>query len=241
MIRERAGLGKSVRNPYNFEPKQGLGRPTLIPTTTMNASNTSPAVRVWAGLMVFAVIVFLGVCTAAQFWRTDLNWIRIPLSTYLYGPGCAYVHVAYDLMSVALLGFAWASYNATASELRSGLAATLFAAAGLVLPVVAVTELFRHTKFEELARTLHQTTSPATFLWLSFGMLLLSSRWLRDPRMKKGGRPGIVLAWAATLVLWFQVLVSGLPNGLWEKLAIVLILLWLGWAARLIVRATRST
>ncbi|WP_158543202.1 DUF998 domain-containing protein [Dyella psychrodurans] len=189
--------------------------------------------------MLFAVLVFIGVCTAAQFWRTDLDWIRTPLSTYLYGPGCVYVHVAYDLMSIALLGFAWAGYSATTVELRSGLAAALFAAAGVALPVVAVTELFRRTKFYELARTIHQVSAPATFLWLSFGMLLLSSRWLRDPRMKKGGHSGILLAWLATLVLWFQVLVPGLPNGFWEKLAIVLILLWLGWAARHIMRAAR--
>lgn len=206
----------------------------------MNVSSKSPAIRTLAGLMIFAVLVFIGICTTMQFRRTDLNWIRTPLSTYLYGPGCVYVHVAYYLMSIALLGFAWASYNATAAQLRSGLAANLFAGAGVVLPVVAVTELFRRTKFYELARTIHQVSAPATFLWLSFGMLLLSSRWLRDPSMKKGGRSGIVLAWAATLVLWFQVLVPGLPNGFWEKLAIVLILLWLGWAARHIMRATRS-
>jgi len=205
----------------------------------MNDSSKSAAIRALASLMVLAFAVFIIVCTAVQFWRSDLNWIRTPLSTYLYGPGCVFVQAAYYLMSIALLGFAWASYNATATELRSGLAAMLFAAAGIALPMVAATELFRHTALAELARSIHQVAAPATFLWLSFGMLLCASRWRRDQRMKKGGRPGIVLAWAATSVLWFQVLVPGLPNGFWEKLAIVLILLWLGWAARLIVRATR--
>ncbi|HTV83955.1 MAG TPA: DUF998 domain-containing protein [Dyella sp.] len=205
----------------------------------MNAIGRSWAIRALAGLMLLAVLAFLGVCTAAQFWRTDLNWIRIPLSTYLYGPGSVCVQVVYYLMSLALLGFAWASFHATAASLRSGLAATLFAAAGLILPVVAATELFRQTRLGDLARTIHQVASPATFLWLSFAMLLLSSRWLGDPRMKKGGRAGVVLAWAATSVLWFQVLVPGLPNGLWEKLAIVLILLWLGWAALCVMRAAR--
>lgn len=205
----------------------------------MNTNSRSSAIRALAGLMFLAVLFFIGICTAAQLWRTDLNWIRTPLSTYLYGPDCVYVQAAYYLMSIALLGFAWATYHATAAELRSGLAATLFAAAGLILPVVAATELFRHTKYGDLARTTHQVASPATFLWLSFGMLLLSSRWLRDPRMKKGGHAGIALAWAATLVLWFQVLVPGLPKGFWEKLAIVLILLWLGWAARYMMRATQ--
>jgi hypothetical membrane protein len=117
------------------------------------------------------------------------------------------------------------------------LASILFAAAGMILPVVAITELFRGTPYEALAHATHQAAAPATFLWLSFGMLLLSSRWRRDPRMKKGSQPGLVLAWLATFVLWFQVLVPGLPHGLPEKLAIALILLWLGWAARHLLAA----
>ena len=83
----------------------------------------------------------------------------------------------------------------------------------------------------------HRTT---TLLWLSFGMLLVSSPWLRDQRMQQGSVVGLILAWLATFTLWFQVLVHGLPNGLMEKLAIVLILLWLGWASRHLLRATQS-
>jgi uncharacterized protein DUF998 len=204
----------------------------------MIATPKSSAVHAIAHLMTVAVIAFAGVCAAAQFWRTDLNWIAIPLSAYLTGPGGIYVRGVYYLMAVALLGFAWAGYAVTASAQRSELASALFVAAGLALPVVAVTELFRGTAYQNLAHFIHQVTAPATFLWLSFGMLLLSSRWRRDMRMKKGSQLGIVLAWLATLILWFQVLVPGLPNGFWEKLAIALILLWLGWAARHLLRAT---
>jgi hypothetical membrane protein len=194
--------------------------------------NNSPVVRFAPHLMITAVIAFTGVCTAAQFWRTDLNWIRIPLSTYLAGPGSVYVRAVYYLMAVALLAFALATYIATTPARRTALGSLLFAAAGLILPVVAITELFRGTPYQGLAHVTHKVTSLATFLWLSFGMLLVSSRWQRDPGMQQGSLPGVVLAWAATFVLWFQVLVSGLPNGLMEKLAIVLILLWLAWAAR---------
>lgn len=200
--------------------------------------NNSPVVRFAPYLMILAVIAFIAVCTAAQFWRTDLDWVAIPLSTYLFGPGGAYVRAVYYLMSIALLCFARASYVATASAQRTALGSTLFAAAGVILPVVAITELFRGTPYAELAHVTHKVAAPATFLWLSFGMLLLSSRWRRDLRLKEGSLFGIVLAWVATFVLWFQVLVHGLPNGLMEKLAIALILLWLGWAGRhlLVVR-----
>ncbi|GLQ98682.1 DUF998 domain-containing protein [Dyella mobilis] len=194
--------------------------------------NCSPLVRQLCHLMTIAVIAFIGVCTAAQFWRNDLNWMAIPLSTYLFGPGGAYVRGVYYLMAAALFGFAWASFAATAPTQRTVLGSALFAAAGTALPVVALTELFHGTRYEELARMTHKICAPATFLWLSFGMLLLCDRWRRDARLKHGNQPGLLLAWVATLVLWFQVLVKGLPNGLMEKLAIVLILLWLGWAAR---------
>lgn len=205
-------------------------------------SRTDAQARPAAYLLLSAVIAFIGVCTTAQFWRTDLDWIAIPLSTYLYGPGGTYVRTVYYLMAAALLAFAWASYAVTAVAQRTLLASLLFAAAGIALPVVAITELFRGTPYEELAFTMHKITAPATFLWLSFGMLLLSARWRRDSRMKKGSLPGMVLAWVATFVLWFQVLVPGLPNGLMEKLAIVLILLWLGWAARhLLVACSQRT
>ena len=208
---------------------------------SITAPAKSLAISVMACLMILAAMVFLSICTGAQFWRTDLNWIAIPLSTYLFGPGGAYVRSAYYLMAIALLGFAWAVYIATAPAQRSMLASILFAAAGIALPVVAITELFRGTAYEDIAHLVHMLSAPATFLWLSFGMLLLSSRWQHDQRMKKGGRPGLVLAWMATFILWFQVLVPGLPNGLWEKLAIALILLWLGWAALHLLRAARPS
>ena len=196
-------------------------------------------IRRAAYLMAIAVLVFTGVCAAAQFWRTDLNFIRTPLSTYLRGPGGVYVRSVYYLMAAALLAFAWAVHEATLRTRRSLLASLLFAGAGLILPIVAASELFSDTPYHALAKIIHRSTTLATFLWLSFGMVLLSSRWLRDQRMKEGSRFGLVLAWLATFVLWFQVLISIFPNGLMEKLAIALILIWLGWASRHLLRAAQ--
>jgi hypothetical protein len=205
----------------------------------MSALRNVVTIRRAAYLMAIAVLVFTGVCAAAQFWRTDLNFIRTPLSTYLRGPGGVYVRSVYYLMAAALLAFAWAVHEATLQTRRSLLASLLFAGAGLILPIVAASELFSDTPYHALAKIIHRSTTLATFLWLSFGMVLLSSRWLRDQRMKEGSRFGLVLAWLATFVLWFQVLVSIFPNGLMEKLAIALILIWLGWASRHLLRATQ--
>lgn len=205
----------------------------------MTAFRRVATVRHAAYLMAMAVILFTGVCTAAQFWRTDLNFMRTPLSTYLRGPGGVYVRSVYYVMAAALLAFAWAIYQATMRARRSVLASLLFAGAGLILPIVAASELFADTPYRALAKIIHRSTTLATFLWLSFGMVLLSSRWLRDRRMREGSRFGLMLAWLATFVLWFQVLVSIFPNGLMEKLAIALILIWLGWASRHLLRAAQ--
>jgi hypothetical protein len=80
---------------------------------SMQPTKTASLIRSAAYLMGFAVAAFFGVCIAAQFWRTDLDWIATPLSLYLFGPGGAYVQTVYDLMAAALLGFAWASYAVT--------------------------------------------------------------------------------------------------------------------------------
>lgn len=199
----------------------------------------SPSIRSAAYLMTFAVLAFAAICGAAQFWRTDLDPIHVPLSIYLTGPGGVYVRMTYYLMGVALIFFAVGSYRATATPLRSGLALALFTIPGLLLPVVAVTELFKGTRHESLAALIHGLAAQCTFLTLNFGMLLLSSRWRRDSRLRAGRYLGVSLAWLATAALWLQTFMPTLPHGLMQKLLIVLILLWLAWAARQLLRAAQ--
>lgn len=206
----------------------------------MNNGVTSPMIRPAAYLMIAALLAFAAVCGAAQYWRTDLDPMAVPLSIYLTGPGGAYVRLTYYLMGAALIVFAMAAYRATAAPVRSELALVLFTVPGLLLPVVAATELFKDLPRENLAALVHGLAAQATFLTLSFGMLLLSSRWRRDPRLSASRHAGLSLAWLATVALWLQVFVRNLPHGLMQKLLIVLILLWLGWAARQLLRAARS-
>ena len=206
----------------------------------MNNGLASPVIRPAAYLMIAAVIAFAAVCGAAEYWRTDLDPIAVPLSIYLTGPGGAYVRLTYYLMGAALIVFALGTYRATAAPLRSTLALALFTIPGLLLPVVAATELFKGSLQENLTALVHGLAAQATFLTLSFGMLLLSSRWRRDPRLGASRYLGLSLAWLATIALWLQVFMRNLPHGLMQKLLIVLILLWLAWAARQLLRVARS-
>ncbi|MFC5741025.1 DUF998 domain-containing protein [Dyella tabacisoli] len=203
-------------------------------------NHPAQTVRSIAWLQVLAVIAFALVCGAAQFIRYDLDPIAIPLSAYLDGPGGVYVRSVYYLMTPVLIGFAWAGYQVTSIEKRSALAAVLFVVAGVSLSPVAATVSFAGTPHENLARLIHGLAAQTTFLCLSFGMLLLSARWRRDPRLHQGGPLGVVLAWLATAALWLQILDHRLPRGLVQKLLIVLILLWLGWAACQMLRVTST-
>lgn len=206
----------------------------------MARAMTVPAARPAARLMLLAVVIFAAVCGAAQFWRSDLDPIAVPLSIYLTGQGGAYVRLAYYLMGVALIFFAADAYRATTPALRSVLASALFALPGLLLPVVAASELLKGSAYENQAALVHGLAAQATFLMLSFGMLLLASRWRRDPRLGASRFAGVTVAWLATIVLWLQVFLRQLPHGLMQKLAIVLILLWLAWAALQLLRMPRG-
>ncbi|RAO77864.1 DUF998 domain-containing protein [Dyella jiangningensis] len=196
----------------------------------MESTRPAPLQRLSIALLYAAVVAFALTAGALQFTRTDLDPMAMPLSTYLRGPGGACLRGAYDLMAASLAVFAFAGYRATLRAQRSALASMLFMVAALALPVVAHTVLFENTAQENLARLLHGLAAQATFLCLVMGMLLWSSRWQREEGVRKR-RAGVVLAWLAFVQMWMLALWKGLPPGLMQKLLIVLILLWLGWAA----------
>jgi hypothetical protein len=213
-----------------------IGRSADIRHARPGNRMTPLATRQTAHVMIAALIAFAAVCGGAQYWRTDLDPIAVPLSIYLTGPGGIYVRAVYDAMGLALIVFAIGSYGATSKRRRSVLAMMLFALPGLLLPVVATTELFKGSVYENLAALIHGLAAQATFLMLSFGMLLLSGRWWYEPRLNHGRVTGLTLAWLATAVLWLQTFMRQLPHGLMQKLLIVLLLLWLAWAARQLLR-----
>ena len=200
--------------------------------------NTSLALS--AGWIAFVVIAFALTAGVLQVTRTDLDPVAMPLSAYLRGADGAWLRGAYYLMASALACLAWSSYRATRADLRSGLASALFFIAALALPIVARTVLYEHTPGEDLARLIHGEAAQATFLCLVVAMLVLSTRWLRDARMRSGRYLGVALAWLSFVQMWVLALWKGLPPGLTQKALIVLILLWLAWVVRQVWRVSWS-
>lgn len=206
----------------------------------MITSQRNAPLAIAAGWMAFVVFAFALTAGVLQVSRTDLDPIAMPLSAYLRGAGGGWLRGAYYLMASALSCLAWSSYRVTRASLRSGLASALLLAAALALPVVAWTVLYEHTPREDLARLIHGEAAQATFLCLVVAMLVLSTRWLRDPRLQSGRYIGVALAWLAFVQMWVLALWKGLPPGLTQKALIVLILLWLAWVARQLWRVSSS-
>lgn len=203
----------------------------------MDTPRRWPLIRALAALTLIADVIFTLVCGAAQFWRSDLDPLTMPLSAYLTGPGGDYVRLVYYVMAAGLFCLAIAGFLATPARNRSALAAVLLGVSAIALPPVAITALFAHTEYQQPAHLLHNMAAQITFLCLCFAMPLLSMRWQRKPCVSRG-LTGTVLAWAAFTWLWVYVLYHGLPSGSMQKVLIVLILAWLGWAAWQMLRAS---
>lgn len=205
----------------------------------MRQVGSSFPLRFAATLLLVAVIDFAVTALVLQVTRTDLNPIAMPLSAYLKGDGSAWLRAAYYLMACALAVLAWASHRATRPDLRSGLVSALFVAAALALPVVAATELYMHGPQGDLACIIHGQMAETTFLCLTVGMMLLSSRWMRDPRVRRDAWVGLVVACMAFVQLLILAFWKVMPQGVTQKLLIALILLWLGWASQRLFAAVR--
>lgn len=205
----------------------------------MKNSRSWRTIRALAACALAADVLFALVCGGAQLWRGDLDPFVMPLSAYLTGPGGDYVRLVYYAMAAGLLCLAIAGFLATPARHRSLLAAVLFGMAAIALPPVAITALFAHGERQHLARLLHNMAAQITFLCLCFGMPLLSMRWRREPRVSRSDL-GTGLAWAAFVWLWVYVTYHGLPSGSMQKVLIMLIIAWLGWAAWQLLRAGKA-
>jgi len=192
--------------------------------------------RAFEALAFVGVGVFIVVCVAAQFLRTDLDWIEAPLSAYLMGPGGAIVKAAYVALSCALVALGFAFRRALTPVARSVVPPALFAAAGMALTVTAFSQLPFGVDPSGWHAFVHGIAAMTTFLCVTVAMLL-QSWWLRaDARWRN--RFGFAFGWAVAtfMALWIYALVHDLPRGLTQKIVIALILGWLAWAAVALLR-----
>lgn len=187
--------------------------------------------RAAGGFMLLAVIAFTLVCTAVQFLRTDLDWVRVPLSFYLIGPHAAWVRGVYVLLGSGLAAFGLGWYRALAPGARSFAPALLFVVAGVALGVTAFATTNTWAHPATLHGFVHGVAAQTTFLCVTVGMLLLGWRLRRDPRWRALHRPAFAWAAACFAALWLQELWRDAPRGLTQKVLILALLAWLAGMA----------
>ncbi len=181
---------------------------------------------------LLSVATFTVVCGAAQFLRTDFDWLRVPLSFYVLGRYGGRVEGSYYVLAAGLVatGIGW--YRALSRDARSAAPLLLFAFAAIALSATAAETTDVPDGPHTLHGSVHVIAAMATFLFVTMAMLLQSWRLRLDPRRRTHFRSAFALAAIAFAALWVDALAKTLPRGLSEKVVIALILAWLwraGW------------
>ena len=180
---------------------------------------------------IVGVIVFVLVCGAAQFLRTDLDWIHAPLSFYLIGPGGWLVKGAYFALSLSLVAVGLGFSRSLAPPARSVLPGALFCISALSLVITAFSDTATHRGEVSLHSKVHAFAAGVTFICVTTAMLLQSLRLRIDAAWRRSFRPMSALAVTTFLALWLYALTHVLPKGLMQKIVICLIITWLVQAA----------
>src|SRR5699024_7522169 len=96
--------------------------------------------------------------------RRDLDWIDVPLSFYLIGPGGMWLRAAYFVMAASLAMLGIGLYRALAVPARSTAPLLLFIVSALALCIVAVEETNTWAHPDTFHGFVHGVAAQATFL-----------------------------------------------------------------------------
>lgn len=191
-------------------------------------------------LALSAVMLFAVVCFAAQVMRTDLDWLRAPLSFYLLGDYGWAVKSVYFALGAALILIGLGYYRALTASARSGAPLLLFVVAGLALDVTALADSSTQPGAYSLEAFVHGLAANTAFLCVTVAMLLQSARLRGDAAWRQRAVMAFMLAAVCFAALWVHVLWREAPRGLTQKVVIVLILGWLALASTWLRRGVHA-
>lgn len=191
------------------------------------------------GLVCFAYIT--GMCLAAQFLRSDLNWITTSLSLYVEGPYGAAVRGSFFAAALGIAGLGAGWHRALERHPHSDAAWALFIAAAIALCSTATftTDPTQHPV--TLHGAIHQWSAFGTFVFVTTAMLLQSWCLIRRCNWTLRCIEIFTVAIIAVIYFWTFALVKSIPRGLGEKVVIGLVLYWLWRGGFWLARARRAT
>ena len=200
------------------------------------AFRADPFERALGVIALLGVATFAVTCGAAQWLRSDYDWVRVPLSFYVLGPYGRAVEASYFALACGLIALGAGWYRALDRSARSAAPPLLFVLGAIALVVTAVEFTDVPDKPPTLHGLLHIVAAGATFICVTVAMLLQSWRLRGDPHWRARFRSAFILAAITFVALWIYALVKPIPRGLGEKIVIALILLWLGRASWWLLR-----
>lgn len=186
----------------------------------------------WLGSLALAgILVFALACVLTQILRRDLDWIDVPLSFYLLGPGGMWLRAAYFVMAASLVLLGLGLYHALATPARSIAPLLLFVVSAVALCITAVAETNTWIHPATFHGFIHGVAAQATFLCVTVAMLLQSLRMRLDSCWRPWAKPALWGALVCFVSLWVQALWRDLPRGVSQKVLVLMIVLWLAAAA----------
>jgi len=200
------------------------------------AFRADPFERALGVIALLGVATFAVTCGAAQWLRSDYDWLRVPLSFYVLGPYGRAVEASYFALACGLIALGVGWYRALDRGARSAAPPLLFVLGAIALVVTAVEFTDVPDKPPTLHGLLHIVAAGATFICVTVAMLLQAWRLRGDPHWRARFRGAFTLAAITFAALWIYALVKPIPRGLGEKVVIALILLWLGRASWWLLR-----
>lgn len=192
--------------------------------SAFSANKSCTTVARWSCAMG---VCFLLLVVLLQFLRADLDWVDAQLSAYLHGPYGALLRSAYCLLAVSMAMLAGAGYRSLLPRARSFVVLVLFQVSAVGLAMVAIGDTFLPTLAPAIAPAIHLLSAHAAFLCVIAAVMLQSWYFRYDPRWRTLQPRLFLLACAGFVALAVHVGITSTPRGLTQKLAIVLIDVWL--------------
>ncbi|AZR23630.1 DUF998 domain-containing protein [Xanthomonas vasicola] len=187
-----------------------------------------------------AGLAFIGLVLTLQWLRSDLWWVDAQLSAYLHGPYGLLLRTAYCLLAATMAWLALGLYAALAPAARSRTVLGLFWMAGVGLCMVSIGDSWMPELAPQAAAMVHVLSADMTFLCVIAAVLLQSWYFRRDPLWRAHFPVAFLLGWAAFAALLFHVTVTSAPLGISQKIAIVLIVVWMVLAGTWLARCVRD-
>jgi hypothetical protein len=198
---------------------------TLSPSRLITKQAAKTATVAIVGVAYFALIII-----ALHSVRPDLNPISQPTSAYAVGPYSFLMTSAFFSMSVASFALVIALYQVLPEQVRSRTGLALLGAWAVGILIAMIFPMDMDGAPQTLSGTIHRTAGPLTFLTLSVGMILVSSRFRQEAKRFPFYRTALVLSLVmlvAFLATFFGFLTGSGTMGLTQRVALATAVAWM--------------